>query len=191
MFTFNMCLMATADPYIPNNSPEPYFPPGGIPFAPAYFRSREIARNALELHAERKKVSVLRNTDLHRAVMYEGEQFFDYGGPEILFDFMENLSGREMTHSDQEITLAFYFLTSKILQYTLTTSSWQNFPANPQLGIEGDPGELDDMDEKSDDMWKHMKKWNRLQKKGKVTKEEVAKAFQAYSQAYSASRARS
>ncbi|KAJ4496661.1 hypothetical protein C8R41DRAFT_793151 [Lentinula lateritia] len=168
MFTFNNCTIISAEPYIHPNANMVPAPP-----SPCYFRNRSMARNAPTLHTETGRVSVLRNKNLHRFV----EQELIVECPHdcsILFDFMESFSSRPLTVEEKKLTEAWIFWNTKWLKCILSTRHWVNWPAEPALAIEQDPGEMAALDK-----WtppKDMKK-KRKSKKREYNKETIGKVF--------------
>jgi hypothetical protein len=72
--------------------------------------------------------------------------------------------------------------SSEVIMRNVITREYLNFPAEPGIGIQGDPGEVDDsMAKAEDDAWfKYMKKWNRKQRKGEISNEELGEAFRRW-----------
>lgn len=174
MFTFNMCLLVTAKPYLSANLPY-------IDFAPAFFRDRAIDSHAPDIHTERTRMSVLRNEDMNDAVVHSLNGFDD-PDVELVRGFMETLAGRAMSEAEIEITFRSANTNSLALATTLETRAWASWPAAPQLGIEKDPGErVDDRTRYEDEAWfKHMKKWRSKNKKGTADKEALGNAFREW-----------
>ncbi|KAJ3857750.1 hypothetical protein EV368DRAFT_77492 [Lentinula lateritia] len=169
MFTFNNCTIISTESYIHPNANMVPAPP-----SPCYFRNRSMARNAPTLHTETSRVSVLRNKNLHRFVEQEliNECPHDCS---ILFDFMESFSSRPLTMEEKKLTQAWFFWNTKWLRCILRTRHWVNWPAEPALAIEQDPGEMAALDK-----WtppKDMKKKKRKSKKREYNKETIGKVF--------------
>ncbi|KAJ6611396.1 hypothetical protein B0H10DRAFT_2165830 [Mycena sp. CBHHK59/15] len=177
MFTFNLCLMIHAAPYLCEGMPP-------LDFAPAFFRERVLDRSTPELHTERKRMSVLRNESLHRAVVRSLDGFHD---PDVdaISSFMASLAGRNVADLEVELALKCGMVNCKALATTLETRNWEKWPATPYLAIEADPGELDDIranpgDEEEDQEWfEYMKKWRSRNKKG-ASKEALGVAFREW-----------
>ncbi|KAJ7159159.1 hypothetical protein C8R43DRAFT_994937 [Mycena crocata] len=170
MFTFNMCLLITAAPYQCNDLPS-------IDVAPAFFRERYVDRHTPDMHSERKRMSILRNSDMHRAVAYPLQ---DHGlDMDIVRGFMETLAGRAMTSMELTLTRKSTVVNYAAVAINLENRAWANWPATPVIGIEGDPGELDNLDDDDEDgsWFEYMKKWRSMNKKGNADKEELNAAF--------------
>ncbi|KAJ7464823.1 hypothetical protein B0H11DRAFT_1734080 [Mycena galericulata] len=173
MFTFNMCLLVNARPYLPRAL-------GGLEFVPAFFRERTIDRHTPNLHIERTRVSVLRNADMNRAV--GSLKGFSGEDKSLVCGFMEALARRPLSDTEIELTFKCANLHCSVLAATLETRAWASWPA-PEVGIEGDPGELDDLkdDGEDDEEWfKYMKAWRSKYKKGNADREALGIAFREW-----------
>lgn len=85
LFTFNFCTMVSAAPYISDLSD---FPPG-LDYAPAFFRDRSLAKNVIQIHTERKCISVLRNEKLGLAIQHSVEGF-EVADCELIQEFLND-----------------------------------------------------------------------------------------------------
>jgi hypothetical protein len=167
MFTFNMCLIVPMQVYRC-----PGLPP--VEFAPAFFRERIISRSTPELHTERRRMSVLRNENLHR-VAASGLECSDFAAVK---DFMEGLSGRKMSEVELDLALKYTRMSCGALGVTLQSRVWTTWPKEPTLAIEADPGEMVGTGEGDSEAWyKYMKKWRSQNKKAAANKEALNAAF--------------
>ncbi|KAJ3772753.1 hypothetical protein FB446DRAFT_735473 [Lentinula raphanica] len=144
MFTFNCCMFIPTEPYYHDDPVWQMAPP--LP-SPCYFRNRVMERNAPDLHRETRRVSVLRNPDFHRFVtqadVVDGTSLPDCS---ILFDFMESFQSRPLTEKEKELTQMWVFWNTRWMRFVISSRFWVNWPAEPTLMVEQDPGELDDLD---------------------------------------------
>jgi hypothetical protein len=169
VFTFNMCTMVDAAPYRCRDL-------GEIDFAPAFFRERSLNRHAPDTHTERTRVSVLRNAEMHRAVAYPLEPLND----QLVCDLMERLAGRTMTTAEMKLVLKCYNMNCAALAINLETRAWVNWPAEPPLGIETDPGQVVDDEREIASWFEYMKKWRSKHKKGPGDNQALGVAFRKW-----------
>ncbi|KAI0781954.1 hypothetical protein C8Q75DRAFT_886665 [Abortiporus biennis] len=148
MFTFNMCQVVNTKGYIEGPNPLP-------DVIPAFLEERTMRKNAPSLHVERKRVSILRNTRFHDAIRHT-EEVFQHSLLKPFIDMMGELSGRTITREEKDLFTFCCYQNSMNLANCLKRRSWERYPPSPSLGIEGDPGELDDLDDKSAAWYKRM-----------------------------------
>lgn len=184
LFTFNMCVMVDGvGSYVPQL--------GAVsPHVPAFFRDRVLREDTIELHTERKRVSVLRNEALHRAILHM-QTGFDQTDMATLSHFMEGLSGRPCSQKDKELLATFSFSNCHGIADTLNNRRWSRYPTTPAIVIEQDPGDTVGTpagDDGSEDWFRYMKKWKKLKKSGKVGDEGLAEAFNKWQDGWNARR---
>ena len=93
--------------------------------------------------------------------------------------FMEKLSGGKATAQDKRLLVSF---TEKHLQpfdWLVKGGRYRQFPAEPQLSIEQDPGEVP-KDEAQDEWYRHVQKFKKLKKQGKAPETDLAEAFRQW-----------
>ncbi|KAJ7078545.1 hypothetical protein B0H15DRAFT_924770 [Mycena belliarum] len=168
MFTFNMCIMVNAGPYLCNDLPY-------IDAAPAFFRERVIGRHAPDLYTERRRMSVLRNDDLNRAVAYP----LDGLDMALVGFFMKTLAGRTMSRTELDLVRKCNNVNCAALAINLERRAWANWP-EPPLGIEGDPEERVCDPEASDAWFEYTTKWRSKNKKGTADKDSLVVAFREF-----------
>lgn len=68
------------------------------------------------------------------------------------------------------------------MHYPFVRDKWKAWPAEPQLAIEGDPGELDDLDERSEEWWKENRRLRRkAHKEGReFTRDEIEAEYRKW-----------
>ncbi|KAJ2914696.1 hypothetical protein MD484_g5694, partial [Candolleomyces efflorescens] len=177
MFVYNFCMMVEVEPHYTKH----HLPPMMSKYAPAYFRDRDHKHNAPKIQYEKERFSVLRDPRLIEAVRYSGRSYECYGVTRVCA-FMERVAGRKCT--DIEKDLVMYWITDScgVIRGNLQRQQHLNFPAEPKLGIQTDPGEMDDkMPPDEDEAWlKYMRKWNRKQRRGEIDHVQLAEAFRAW-----------
>ncbi|KAK0499439.1 hypothetical protein EDD18DRAFT_1151207 [Armillaria luteobubalina] len=166
LFTFNFCTMVSAAPYISDLSD---FPPG-LEFAPAFFRDREIAKNVIQTYTERKRVSVLRNEKLGRAIRHSGDRF-EEAECKLIWDFLDDFGEGTAPSPDEGLPIVYTLKNLNVLREVLEKRTWTKWPKEPPLGIDSDPHEKDYSSVAEDDAWfKNLKKWTKKYKSGKVSR---------------------
>jgi len=146
LFTFNMCLVVQTRPYI-------FDAAGMFPsLAPLWFKDRTMTRNLPPrdpLLTEMRRVSVLRDDKLRTALQHvdikaDGSLGIPKETVHAVNALMSKVAERAPTESEQECCIdAILNGTNIILDVTVRTERWKQFPVQPQTGIESDPGELD------------------------------------------------
>ena len=152
MFTFNMCMMTPTKPYLPPSES------ARVPYAPAFFGDRGMRNGAPPLHSERSRVSILRNPALHDAICHTRDALYTYEVP-IIHKFMEDFAGRAMTDVEKDLACRFTIEHCHALNQNLIQERrYANYPVVVPQVIQGDPGELNDLDEYPLPNWKGPKK---------------------------------
>ncbi|KAF8895645.1 hypothetical protein BD779DRAFT_1738223 [Infundibulicybe gibba] len=172
MFTFNFCLMVAGEPYIQHMLPP-------LSFAPAHFINRAIARNAPAVTKEAQRFTVLRNTDLHKAVEHSASEFRSADAKTIC-EFMEKIAGRRCNALEKDLVMKFSINSGMAIGITLQDRAWVSWPKDPDIKAEVDPGEENDGTE--EETWKFIRKWARKHRRGEITSEIVGDAFRAWNE---------
>lgn len=161
MFTFNMCMIIPSTQYL---SPQEA---SMLPFAPAFFRNRMLQKNSPALHTERRRISFLRNENLHAAIRNSIEE---YNSPDIklICDVMDTLAGRTCSSIERDLLMKWVVQDSILLEQNIQRGEWKRYPKDVQLVVEADPEEFDDIDSKTADWAKTARKWKREQKTSKA-----------------------
>jgi hypothetical protein len=160
-----------------------HLPPMTSKYAPAYFRDREYKHNAPDIQREKERFSVLRDPRLIEAVRCSVRSFDRYGVTRVCA-FMERVAGRKCTNIEKDLVMHWITDSCGVIRGNLQRQEHLNFPAEPNVGIQTDPGEMDDRDKMPPDeneAWlKYMRKWNRKQRKGEIDRVQLAEAFRAW-----------
>lgn len=140
MFTFNLCLYVDTAPYV---SPAEH---RVVPRAPVLFADRAMRRRtpAAALHTERRRVSVLRNKKLHKAVEHTRVSLYDCD-VNVIRKFMEGLLERPLTDQEEELTGGWIMQCCVELAENLKEERWKTYPASPPEGVHADPGQMEDL----------------------------------------------
>lgn len=179
MFTFNFCIVIPTDTYC-----QKILPSTG--YAPAYFRDREHARLAPNLYYVKKRFSFLQNTALHTAVERSDTEFRSID-VNIICDFMESIAERKCTSIEKNLAMKWAMNHCAAMDTTLRDRAWATWPKEPELGIEGDPEEMDESRYNDEAWWKYMKKWNRKYKRGDISLDALGDAFRVWSKRHPSS----
>lgn len=158
MFTFNFGLMIHLKDFLP---PELY---EFIQFAPVYFREREARKSSPPLHAEKGRLSVLRDPGLHRAVALSHTASFEHDiGLDIglVVGFMERLAGKQISAVERHLAGVYSQMGCRFFSMNLEDRWWSKYPSTVAFSAWGDPGELDDFDDRSTAWAQQMRKSQR------------------------------
>lgn len=176
MLTFNLWMMVNGEPYCKHGLPD-------LSFVPAYFYGEEnrqlIPITELTGWKPQKRFSILRNSE----IPFEMPGFTEYSiqQTEVICSLMDRIAGRTCTALEKNLLMKFIPNATRILVLNVQDQEYLNFPKEPQLALEKEPGELDDLPDSEDKAYvKYLKKWSRRYKRGKVTQERLEKAFRAW-----------
>ena len=137
MYTFNFGMLVDAQPC---SSCLDLSPP--VTYVPAFFRDKEMADSTPDLAEERGRFSVLRNTALHTvATTSKAADPFDQSNLKLICKFMDTLAGRKCTEDEKKHLVTVLKPFRSALRNVLTTRAWVQWPRNPRMTIEEEPGE--------------------------------------------------
>ncbi|KAA1474663.1 hypothetical protein DENSPDRAFT_341405 [Dentipellis sp. KUC8613] len=153
MFTFNLNMLVFARPYGTTSDA----------FVPAFFQEREMRQNTPALHTERRRVSMLRSPAMQQVAVNSARGFAleDEGR---IAAFMESLAGRTVTGVERELAMALVKDHTRVLRKALQEEQWRHYPDDVKIVIVGDPGELDNWEERCDAWWANLQKDKRKKK---------------------------
>lgn len=179
MMTFNLSMMVKAEPYSKH-----VFPDDQLPFVPAFFYGEENRRlmpiTELTGWKPRERFSILRNSEI-RPIEKPGFTEYTIQETKVICSLMDRIAGRTCTALEKKVLMDFISNATRILVLNMQDRDYLNFPKQPQIALEKDPGELDDLPDSEDKAYeKYLKKWSRRYKRGKVTAEQLKKAFRAW-----------
>lgn len=175
MMTFNMCLMINGDPYCKYGLPD-------LSFVPAFWYGHENRRlmptTELTGRKPHKRFSILRDQEI--SDILEPTEYFDYD-EETVCDLMDKIANRPCTPLEKKLLMQFLPNAAKVLRLNMQNREYLNFPKEPQIAIEKDPGELAELPDNEDEAFeKYLKKCCRRYKRGKVSPEGMHKAFRTW-----------
>ncbi|KIY64492.1 hypothetical protein CYLTODRAFT_358363, partial [Cylindrobasidium torrendii FP15055 ss-10] len=182
LYTFNFCVMSPGEPYCAGVNPEllPYNWAGTL--SPGFFIHRELNRNHIALHKESRRISVLRDPRLQRAVrlLYastvppedEEETVKVYYKEDIqaIREIFGEFSSPATASQRQKDPLIPIMNSYRVLDDILSRKAWKAWPKGGLVGIDTDPGE--DRHFGNTELHKKIVKWNRQFKKGLMTRDE-------------------
>lgn len=157
---------------------ESFMPPMNT--VPYFFRDR-VLRNTPNTHTETQRFSVLRDSSLHVAVKHT--QDFRAKQADLIWSFMNKVSGRDSTNIEKDLVLQYALDHFKSLGAVLSSKSWENYPKLVPFETEADPGEFDNAPrgEEERNAWRRVqKKWNKLYMEGKISRDTFHEASQTW-----------
>ncbi|KDQ62698.1 hypothetical protein JAAARDRAFT_468726 [Jaapia argillacea MUCL 33604] len=188
MFTHNMCLMVATSPYMPPGSmavlPE---------YVPAAFEDRLHRKLTPDLRKERTRFSVLRDEGLHEAVRNSLEGFYDSDVTKIE-SFMSKIlshpatsptgTPRTLTPTESNLCLSLATQNCDCFPWAIAYphNRWKKWPDSERIrmGIEQDPGELDYLDEDSEDWNRYMKRAIKKAKGRTFSRDELGELYKEW-----------
>ena len=176
MMTFNFGVKVDGTPYCKYGLPD-------LSFVPGFFYGAENRRlmpiTELTGWKPRARFSLLRDSQI--SDILEPTTYSDYE-TQVVCSLMDRIAGRPCTALEKDLLMKFLPNTAMILRLNMQNREYLNFPKNPQLALEKEPGEdLNDLPDHEDKAYeKYMRKWSRRYKRGKVTPERLNKAFRAW-----------
>lgn len=144
MFTFNMCTMVPTEPYVPEDAGHIS---SMISHVPVFFGERTMRTGAPPLHKEERRMSILRASPLHEAIVHTQEGLLS-SEAQIIYDFMTTLAERELTQEEKVLACEGTISCCSKLAYNLRRRTWAAYPPTADLLIHHDPGELSDTDDR-------------------------------------------
>jgi len=169
MFTFNMCLMVQTLGYLPPQLAM------ALPFAPVFYRDREIRKGSPDLHKERRRISILRNSTVKEIFddpKYLNDGTFTEPALDKLVALAEQFAGHKLTSIEVQMIKLSAVRHCAMLNQEIVNENWKGYPKEVAMCIEQDPGECDDLDNKSTAWAKTMRRWKRDHRKTKRNSEK-------------------
>ncbi|KAK0190314.1 hypothetical protein F5146DRAFT_1102766 [Armillaria mellea] len=129
-----------------------------------------LAKNVIQIHTEQKRVSVLRNEKLGRAIQHSVEGF-EAADCELIWEFLKDFGEGTPPSPDKRLPIVYTLKNLNVLREALGRRTWTKWPKSPSLAIDSDPHERDYTTMEEDDAWfKNLKKWTKKYKSGKVSR---------------------
>lgn len=172
MFTVNMYMLVSS---------QGYFPPDIAQrlsiYSPAFFCDRPISASTPSLRYEQGRASILRNEELRRALT--STNTCNDRSNALIVKFMEKLSGGKTTEQDKRLAVSFTEKHLPSFDWLVKGRRYRQFPAEPALSIEQDPGKVP-KEKEQDEWYKHVQKFKKLKKQGKAPETDLAEAFRQW-----------
>ncbi|KAF8955956.1 hypothetical protein BDZ97DRAFT_1672536 [Flammula alnicola] len=178
MFTFNCCLMVETRPYCRYGMPD-------MRFSPAFFFGREQEK-AMPLMDRlgwkpRKRFSILRESRLADILRSTDFDYCKCHDIPTIYTIMNEIAERDCSDWEKEMMMKFLPNACMIVRLNMQNREYLNFPKEPQVTIETDPGEVISGDSEEDKAFAvYLKKWARKLKKGKISPDQWESAFRAW-----------
>ncbi|KAF8158005.1 hypothetical protein B0H34DRAFT_438197 [Crassisporium funariophilum] len=182
MMNFNFAMMVDATPYCKYGLPS-------LKYVPAFFYGREHLRMMPLTEATgwkaRERFSMLRNAQVSDFVKQgiQPSEDFSARATAVVCSLLETIAGRPPTALEMDLVMKFIPNACMIVRLNIVNREYINFPQEPSVIVENDPGESInyDMPAGEDEAFgKYMKKWSRRYKKGKVSEELLSGAFKRW-----------
>ena len=115
-----------ADPYVADHLTERFT------LIPAFLRDSAARKTMANIHTERSRTSVLKNTEILEALLRNQRQFEKENG-ELYSQFMQNISGKETSARDKRLVTPFVQVTRAQIRANLLNARWRGYPPEPTL----------------------------------------------------------
>ncbi|KAJ3502101.1 hypothetical protein NLJ89_g9040 [Agrocybe chaxingu] len=180
MFTFNFChMVADGEKYCRYGLPS-------LDYVPAFFYNQEMEK-VLPLDSDKigwkakERFSILRNPDLIKTLKFPQLEYCSHD-EHLVRSLMDKIAGRTCTAWEKKMVMTFLPNTCMILRLNMQNREYMNFPKEPKVAIEVDPGERiapETAEEEKEDRAYHqyIKKWTKKLRKGRITSQKWDAAF--------------
>ena len=115
-----------ADPYVADHLTERFM------LIPAFLRDSAARKTIPNIHTERSRTSVLKNTEFLGALMRNQRDFEKENG-ELYSRFMQDISGKEVSARDKRLVTPFIQVTRAQIRANLLNARWKAYPPEPTL----------------------------------------------------------
>jgi len=115
-----------ADPYVADHLTERFI------LIPAFLRDSAARKSMANIHTERSRTSVLKNTEILEALMRNQREFEKENG-ELYSQFMQSISGKETSARDKRLVTPFVQVTRAQIRANLLNARWKAYPPEPTL----------------------------------------------------------
>ena len=179
MYTFNFGMLVDAQPC---SSCLDLSPP--VKYVPAFLRDKEVVDSTPDLAEERARFSVLRNTALHTVAMTsKPADPFDQSNLKLIYDFMDTLAGRKCTEDEKRHLVTVLKSFRSALRHVLASRAWVQWPRNPPMTIEEDPGGPECFVDDNEAWAQFYEEWKEA-RKSERTKEELSAIYRKHERKY-------
>ena len=115
-----------ADPYVADHLTERFM------LIPAFLRDSVARKTMTNIHTERSRTSVLKNTEIVEALMRNQREFEKENG-ELYSQFMQGICGKETSARDKRLVTPFVQVTRAQIRANLLNGRWKGYPPEPTL----------------------------------------------------------
>jgi len=115
-----------ADPYVADHLTERFM------LIPAFLRDSVVRKTMVNIHTERSRTSVLKNTEILEALMRNQRDFEKENG-ELYSRFMQGICGKETSARDKRLVTPFVQVTRAQIRANLLNGRWKGYPPEPTL----------------------------------------------------------
>ena len=126
LYTLSPGPVLKADPYVADHLTERFM------LIPAFLRDSVARKTMTNIHTERSRTSVLKNTDILEALMRNQRDFEKENG-EFYSKIMQGISGKETSARDQRLITPFVQVTRAQIRANLLNARWKEYPQQPTL----------------------------------------------------------
>ena len=126
LYTLSPGDVLKADPYVADHLTERFT------LIPAFLRDSVVRKTMANIHTERSRTSVLKNTEFLEALM-RNQRDFDKENGELYSQFMQGISGKETSARDKRLVTPFVQVTRAQIRANLLNMRWKAYPPEPTL----------------------------------------------------------
>lgn len=126
LYTLSPGDVLLADPYVADHLSERF------PLTPAFLRDSAARKSMTNLHTERSRTSVLKNTEILEALLRNQLKFEKENG-ELYSKFMQAISGKEPSPREKRLVTPFIQATRAQIRANLLNERWKDYPPEPTL----------------------------------------------------------
>jgi hypothetical protein len=126
LYTLNPADVLKADPYVADHLTERFT------LIPAFLRDSTARKTMANIHTERSRTSVLKNTNILEALLRDQLKFEKDNG-ELYSKFMQGISGKESSPREKRLVTPFVQATRAQIRSNLLHGRWKTYPPEPTL----------------------------------------------------------
>jgi hypothetical protein len=126
LYTLSPGDVLKADPYVADHLTERFT------LIPAFLRDSVSRKTTVNIHTERSRTSVLKNTEILEALMRNQREFEKANG-ELYSQFMQGISGKETSARDKRLITPFVQVTRAQIRANLLNERWKAYPSEPTM----------------------------------------------------------
>ena len=126
LYTLDPGNVLNADPYVADHLMERFT------LIPAFLRDSAARKTMTNIHTERSRTSVLKNTKILEALLRDQLKYEKENG-ELYSEFMQGISGKEPSPRDKRLVTPFVQATRAQIRSNLLHGRWKDYPPEPSL----------------------------------------------------------